>query len=232
MVHTPQRAHRAAQTASAHATGTIYHTHHRTAYSEPDSPTDGMCCGSTMVHTHRNTHSEPDRSTPAQCTTPTIGQPTARLSLYHVGTPHRGTHSLYRWNALRLYAMRARTHTHRNGYSAPQHMLPAQYTTPTIGQPTASLSLYHVGTPHRGTHSPTAPAAALPWYTHHRAQERLQRAHRAGQIHTGTMHYRTASAGARIYTANRNTRTGRARTQCTHHRGEIPPAPPFVYCIY
>ena len=67
-------AHRASQTASAHATGTEYHTHHRTAYSEPHRSTQhrlrlynvehptGARCGSTMVHTPQRAHRSTQRA--------------------------------------------------------------------------------------------------------------------------------------------------------------------------
>ena len=101
MVHTPQRAHRASQTASAMATGTEYHTHHRTAsagariYSEQEHPqrahrasqTASAMATGTMYHTHHRTAS-------AGAHTDRAGH---RLRLYHAraatigtGTPHSG----------------------------------------------------------------------------------------------------------------------------------------------
>jgi hypothetical protein len=204
---------------------------------------------------HTEPHSEPQRWLPAQCT---IERETDRLSLYrwHRLRLYHGTHpQRAQEHPQRAHragqtasAMATGTMYHRARDRPPQ---PLPWYTPTIGQPTASrtdphrhaLRLYamRAHTP-SGTHTDrTGHALRLYHGTH------PQRAHRASQtasaMATGTMYHthhrtaysephrstQTASSGARIYTASRNARTGRARAQCTHHRGEIPPAPP--YCV-
>ena len=179
-----------------------------------------------MVHTHRaraealpwytptigrtEPHRPPQRWLPAQCTTHTIGQPTAG----------------------------ARTHTHSGHtqpHSAPQRMLPAQCTTPTIGQP--QRARIPIG---QGTRCGSTMRART--HTHsgrtqpHSEPQRWLPAQYTTPARAAALCYVCAYTypqehpqRARVHIANRNTRTGRARTQCTHHRGEIPPAPP--YCV-
>ena len=104
-------------------TGTEYHTHHRTGYSEPHRSTQGtglrLYAMYARTHTHRNTHSGHTE-------------------------PHR--------QPQRLYAMRARTHTHRNTHSGRTGTMYHRGThTDRTGH---RLRLYH------GTH-PTAGALRL-----------------------------------------------------------------------
>ena len=206
IVHTPTQgtqAHTAPQRASAMATGTMYHTHHRTASAGRTDPHRHRPRLYTMraatigqpqrlpwytPHTgHTGAHRQPQRLYTMRAAT--IGQP-QRLPWYtphtgHTGAhrqPQRGAHTDRTGHRLRLYAMYARTHTHRNGYSGrtephrwPQHMLPAQYT---IERETARLSLYH------GTHPPSDSLSTC--YRHNVPSSERQRASASTMVHSPT----------------------------------------------
>ena len=126
-------------------------------------------------------HRQPQRWLPAQYTTPTIGHPhrARAAALYHDSrTDPQG-----RAEAL-CYA--SGYHRGTQPHSEPQRWLPAQCT---IERETASLSLYRghrlrlyamrartqCTQGHRNGYSEPQP---LPWYTHHRAQERHTEPHR------------------------------------------------------
>ena len=142
------------------ATGTMYHTHHRTAPQRAQAA--ALPCASGY---HRGTHT--DRTGHA-------------LRLYHVGTPHSGhTEPHSEPQPLQMACAAAlpcrNTHTgrtdphsgHTGAHSEPQHILPAQSTTPTIGQPqrlqihspTYGMCCGSTDSPDRST---AAQAAALP----------------------------------------------------------------------
>ncbi len=141
----PHRAHRRAQTASAHATCTMHHTHHRTAsaalcyasaYTYPQTASAALCYDS-RTDPHR-TH-PPSAQAAALCyvcayTYPQTASAHATGTMYHTHHRHR----------LRLYHVRAATIGaripigHRNGYSAPQ---PLPWYTDHRGTGTATDSL-------------------------------------------------------------------------------------------
>ena len=196
------------QRASAHATGTMYHTHHR-----------------HRLRLYHGTHPPSERAYRSD-----TGTATARLSLYHgtqtIGAQERHTQP----HRLRLYAMRARTHTHRNTHRGTQihtgHRLQLYamyartythrngYRPPQRSQIARAAALWSCATdPHTNTHrhpqrAQMACAAALPWYTptigqaaalcyvcaYTYPQEHPQRAHRrartASARATGTIYHR------------------------------------------
>ena len=113
---------------------------------------------------------------------------------------HRGTHTDRTGHALRLYTMTAgqihtgtrcgstmyaRTHTHRGRtqpHSEPQRWLPAQCTTPTIGQPQrARVYIQRTGTPAQGAQIHTDSLSGRAYI--YSEQEHPQRA-RAYTMHT------------------------------------------------